>query len=92
MIRSAPVSGSITRTNGPLMQPMSVPTITPLACTSTSTESVLLEGSGSYSRPDTVAVFVSVPPVRRITLAVIESVGVSAVVTVPTVQTPVPAT
>ena len=91
MIRSAPVSGSTTRTNGPVTQPMSVPTITPLGGTMISSLSVLFEGSGSYSVAETVAVFVSVPPVGLVTFAKITRVGVSAVVTLPTVQMPVPA-
>ena len=90
MILSAPVSGSITRTNGPLSHPMSVPTITPLDGTTTSTVSVLFAGSGSYSRPDTVAVLVTVPPVARVTFAVMASVGIVPSGTVPTVHTPVP--
>jgi hypothetical protein len=77
MIRSAPVSGSMTRTNGPVSQPMSVPTMTPLDGTRISTLSVLLDRSGSYSFAETVAVFVTVPPVARVTLAVITRVGVA---------------
>jgi hypothetical protein len=80
----------MTRTSGPLTQPKSVPRITPLERTKISTVEVLFAGSGSYGRADTVAVLVTVPPTRRSTRTVMRRLGVSAVVTVPTVQMPVP--
>ena len=56
------------------------------------TLSVLLEGSGSYSRPETVAVFVTgcgMPgDVGAVTVAVTVSVAEPPAATVPTVQTP----
>ena len=59
------------------------------------TLSVLFDGSGSYSVPVTVAVFVTAggrPLVGRSTVARIVRIGKSLVVTVPTVQTPLPGT
>ena len=59
------------------------------------TVSVLLSGLGSYSLPLTVAVLVTaagVPLTGLSTVAVMMRTGKSDVVTVPTVQTPVPDT
>ena len=60
------------------------------------TPSVLFDGSGSYSVPVTVAVFVTgcgIPgEAGASTVARIVRIGKSSVSTVPTVQTPVPGT
>ena len=58
--------------------------------------SVLFKGSGSYSRPETVAVFVTAGGMPAgdgaLTVTTIRRVGKSFVVTVPIVHTPVPGT
>ena len=52
----------MTRTNGPVTQPMSVPTITPRGGTTTRFVVVLFVRSGSHVPESTLAIFVTVPP------------------------------